>query len=82
MVKIIIPKRTSKNITIEQYEEQKNLNKNQDPLGNLPKKFINIDKRYRYLRPTQKLKQLDLNVAHYLDEVNILPYSHTDKNIG
>ncbi len=84
MVKTIISKRASKNVTIEQFNEEKSQkrhgNKNH---GNSAKpRYVNLDKRYKYVRPTQKLKDIDVNVAHYINEIKILPYSHEIDSIG
>jgi len=82
MVKTIATKRTSKNITIEQYlEEKAQKNKNSQKQSHAPR-YVNLDRRYRYVRPTQKLKDIDVNVAHYINEIRILPYSHEVDNIG
>lgn len=84
MVKFITTKRTSKDVTLEQYqaERAKNKRRPQNGQSTTPQKFINVDRRYRYVRPTQKLQSLDVNVAHYINEIRILPYSVEVDNIG
>jgi len=84
MVKTIATKRTSKNVTIDQYlQEKAQKNKNSQNKKHSPApRYENLDRRYRYVRPTQKLKEIDVNVAHYINEIRILPYSHEIDNIG
>ena len=87
MVKFIATKRSSKNTTIEQYNEQKaklkaeNPNRQNKPQQG-PHRYTNIDRRHKYVRPTQKLKEIDVNVAHYINEIRINPYSEEVDGIG
>ena len=82
MVKFILNKRTSKNVSIEQYEKDIANQKKRGQKASPAPKFMNLDRRYRFLRPTKKLQDLDVNVAHYINEIRILPYSHEIDNIG
>jgi hypothetical protein len=81
MVKFLITKRTNKNLTAEQFWAEKNKNKKGQDQGP-PPRYVNIDKRYHFVRPTEKLDKLDVNVAHYINEIKIEPYSQAIDNIG
>ena len=81
MVKELTVKRTSKNVSLEEYWSEKNKNKKQNGSAP-PPRYVNIDKRHHFTKPTEKLEKLDVNVAHYINEIKILPYSHEIDNIG
>jgi hypothetical protein len=80
MVKLGAPKRTNKTVTADKFWEEKNKNKKKEK--GPPPRYANVDRRYHFVRPTEKLEKLDVNVAHYMNEINILPYSHEIDNIG
>jgi hypothetical protein len=85
MVRFTTPKRTNKNVTIQEYNAEKERRKEKFRKNTGPApvtRYVNIDRRFRYLKPTQKLKQIDVNVAHYINEIRTLPYSHDIDSIG
>jgi hypothetical protein len=81
MVKFLITKRSSKNLTADQFWDEKNKNKKQTSNGP-GHRYVNVDKRYHFVRPTEKLDKLDVNVAHYINEIRIEPFSQSVDNIG
>lgn len=81
MVKLTAPKRTKKSLTAENYWAEKTKNQKNEDSKPAPKKE-NIDRRYHFVRPSEKMEKMDVNVAHYINEINILPYSHTVDSIG
>jgi len=84
MVKFVATKRTNKNVTIEQYNDEKTrlaqARGHKKPQG--PPRYTNIDRRHKYVRPTQKIRELDVNIAHYINEIRINPYSEEVDGIG
>lgn len=85
MVKFIATKRTSKSVTIDTYRAEKDKKKKSSSSSQAqtrPPTYVNIDRRHKYLRPTQKLKELDVNIAHYINEIKVLPYSYEIDQIG
>lgn len=81
MVKNLVIKRTSKNVTIEEFKASKAKNQN-DQGPKIPPRYINIDDRHRFVKTKKKYEKIDLNIAHYLKEIKLLPYSYTVDNIG
>lgn len=87
MVKFVATKRSNKNTTIEQYNEQKaklkaEIPNRQNKHQQGPHRYTNIDRRHKFVRSTQKLQEIDVNVAHYINEIRINPYSEEVDGIG
>jgi hypothetical protein len=80
MGKEFIQKRKDKSQTLEAYLEEKE--KNKKPKNSAPVRLVNIDRRHHFMKPTEKMEKLDVNVAHFMKEIKTLPYSHELDNIG
>lgn len=82
MVKHIIQKRNDKTLTIEQYKTQletKKINKKQKVSM---KYTVDISKRHKFKRVKNKVLQIDINLAHKIEEIKVLPDSFLKDQIG
>ena len=82
MVKHILQKRTSKKMTVEEHkqlEESRKIRKKEVPNK---KYFIDISRRHKFKRQSDKVKEIDISIAHKIEEIKILPYSFDRDQIG
>lgn len=85
MVKQILGKRASKKVTVEEYWDTKKRTRNRlTESENLNQKAIHLDlsSRHRFTKDHQKKKNLDVNIIHKIQQIQVLPHSHEDDEIG
>ena len=72
MVKNIVIKRKSKNLSLKEFHEQ-----NSKVISDEKKVVkINIDERHKFKKQKQVLRNIDINIAHKIEEIKLMPYSH------
>ncbi len=43
---------------------------------------VDLSKRYKFKRSSQKIKDIDISISHKIDEIKLLPYSFARDEIG
>lgn len=85
MVKTIVGKRSTKNVSVEEYWDTKHKTRNrktEQEIQNKKNVHIDISRRHRFTSDHHKKKQLDVNIAHKIQQVQVLPHSHEEDDIG
>lgn len=82
MVKKIIQKRSKKSTTVEAFHELQESNKTRkkEDLGKTF--FIDISRRHKFKRVSEKLHEIQINLVEKIEEIKIVPYSYEKDNIG
>jgi hypothetical protein len=80
MVKHIATKRTSKKETLDDVRQRF---KSPKPLED-DKKVIahDLTRRHKHKKHNQRLKDIDINIGHKIDEVRLLPFNFAEDSIG
>ena len=84
MVKLLIPKRTSKSTTLEQFKLSLNSKKirkskvyNKIAFGEDNQKEL-----FKWKKPSVRIKNIDISLQQKIQQVQLMPFSHGEKNIG
>lgn len=82
MVKFITTKRSSKDVSVEQFWAMKSKMKPRE--SEQRRKVIKQDTsdRYKFKSFKKEIKKLDISLAHYIDDIKMKPYTTTDDNFG
>ncbi len=83
-MKLIASKRDTKSVTVEEFraERERRARVRSGVEAVEPKFFTDVSDRYRFKRPTQRLRELDFNIGNKIQEIKMLPNRYDNDNIG
>ena len=83
MVKFIPTKRKSKNVSVKEYWDYREKNKPRQKEQSKKKQIqYDLSRRHRFKTQSEKRKGIDISIGHKIEEINLLPSSYENDNIG